>query len=225
MSGSGRACVPRVAASQGGSNSSNPEIDQSNETSGTNGSATNTTHSSHAAINTSRQSRAFSGEDKWRDLYLAFFDNKFQTQEAGEKPTIKQFWKTTRTRKKKDGDNVEDGLDVDGLRWEDVEDLQLKYLSENGAPLDDDKAYKQVRIWDRRRSIANEKKKKFEDLTIAIFLAISVLEKRFPLMPEFGPNFDLDYTEFYISVYIGGFLNESKESIERMATGSCQAPP
>ena len=33
---------------------------------------------------------------------------------------MKQFWKTTRTRKKKDGDDVEDGLDVDGedgLRW------------------------------------------------------------------------------------------------------------
>ncbi|KAM7489859.1 hypothetical protein LguiB_027343 [Lonicera macranthoides] len=50
-------------------------------------------------------------------------------------------------RKKKDGDNVEDGLDVDGedgLRWEDVEDLQLKYLSETGVPLDDDEAFKQV---------------------------------------------------------------------------------
>ncbi|KAM7515743.1 hypothetical protein LguiA_005326 [Lonicera macranthoides] len=78
------------------------------------------------------------------------------TKQVGEKPTMKEFWKISHIRRKKDGDNDDDGLAVDGedgLRWvsneakkvhDDVEALQLQSLSENGVTLNYDEAYARV---------------------------------------------------------------------------------
>ena len=44
-------------------------------------------------------------------------------------------------------------------------------------------------------------------------------------MPKFEPDFKSDYAEFWRSVYIGGVLDNDKESMERMASESRKAPP
>ncbi|KAM7466222.1 hypothetical protein LguiB_013784 [Lonicera macranthoides] len=83
------------------------------------------------------------------------------TQEIGEHPKMKSFWKITRTRKKKDGADGEGWVSKEAKKlYEDVEALQIKLQLKSGVIMEPHARFLHQQGLERKRRTMQERNKR-----------------------------------------------------------------